>query len=131
MGDIIDTDLGDVPELELVPEGEQRLQCIAAERTDSRKGDPMLHVTLEYPQNELAEEVHEYIMLPKADDDQKTAIRKKRALIELLDALGVRDYEQGFDVDELIGKEGEAVIQHEESSEYGDNARIQNWVTPA
>lgn len=131
MGELIEMDLENVPELELVPEGEQRLQCIDAERETSNAGNPMLHITLEQPGNEYAEEVHHYIVFPVADDTEKTIARKKGALIEALDALGVSDYQQGFDTDELIGKEAHAIIQHQESQEHGESANIQSWVTPA
>lgn len=131
MSGFIDMDLGDTPELSLVPEGERRLRVIDSEVRESNSGNDMLVLTMEYPQDELTEEIRDYFVFPTQDDDQRTVIRKKGNIEEVCDAFGVDFSAGGFDPDDFIGSEAEAIISHSEDPEYGEQANVQRYVTPA
>lgn len=126
----IDVDVEDTPELELVPEGERTLRCIEADQRESNSGNEMIVLTLEDPQNELTEEVREYLVLPGPEDDQRTSIRKKQAIKDACQAFGV-DPAGGFETSGFIGKQADAIVAHDSDPEYGEQARVQRFVTPA
>ncbi len=130
MNDFIDVGLDDVPELELVPEGERTLRCTGAEMDVSNAGNDMLVLRLEDAQNEMTEVLRHYLVLPAEGDDQRTEIRKKQSLRDACLAFGV-DFSGGFSADEFIGKQADVIISHDEDPEYGPSANVQRFVTEA
>lgn len=131
MSGFIDMDLGDTPELSLIPEGERELRVIDTDVRESNSGNQMLVLTMEYPQDELTEELNDYFVFPQPDDDQRTVIRKKGSLEEVCDAFGVDYSAGGFDPNDFIGERATAIISHSEDPEYGESANVQRYVTPA
>lgn len=105
----------------LIPEGVCILTVVAIDETTSSKGDPMWIVRLEDNQQR---EITEWIVQTPRIIDWKFRPLWEAAGLQWPQAAAIIDEQQ------LIDRQVQATIKHEESPQFGRTARIDGYVTP-
>lgn len=130
----LDLNLSDVPEPRIVDGGrEYKLKIENVEIKESRgektAGQKMLSIRLSIVDEPDTQGVFENIMLPsdQMDDDQNN--QRRRQLKRLVEAIGW-DASRGFNIDELVGQTFWAVLDAEESDQYGKQNRVKRYMAP-
>jgi len=131
-GSFLDLNLDAVPEMSTVPGGREYKLKISSVDTQESKGDKtagqsMLKVRFTILDHSDTAPLYEYIMLPSDQADEDTNNMRKRQLKNLIQALGW-DLSQGFNIDELVGEECWAILDEEESPQYGKQNRVKRYV---
>jgi hypothetical protein len=125
----LDYDLQNVPELEVLPEGEYELRILACEVKTSQAGNPMVSLSLDCPAEPNSKGIHHTIMLPTDADDEKKRNGRLRSLKGFCEAFGINTV-GGITLDDsVVGNTGWAIIAIESSPEYGDQNRVRRFVT--
>lgn len=121
--------LEDVPELEVLPDGEYRVQITDASIGSSDKtGGDYLLLRLEVPSEELSKEFTDVFMFPTSEDSAKQRIKRLSRIKQFCNAVGYdSSLNGGIETEELIGLEGWAYLTTEESSDYGEQNRVKKW----
>jgi len=121
---LIDLHLGDVPDQEPVPAGEYTLRVANAELRNSEKtGGQYLYVLCEIEGEPNAFPVSHVLMFPSVQDDEVTKNNRLRRIKKFIAAIGL-DPTQPFEVEDLIGQTFNAILDVEESDDYGTKNRI-------
>lgn len=127
----LDFDLGNVPELNALPDGEYELRILACEVKNSQAGNPMVSISFDVPAEVTSKGIHHTLMLPTQADDEKKRNGRLRGLKGFCDAFRI-DYQNGITLDEsVVGLTGWAILGIESSEEYGDQNRVRRFVAGA
>lgn len=105
----------------IVPEGVQILTVVAIDETTSKAGDPMWIVRLE---DENRREVTEWIVQTPNIIDWKFKPLWQAAGLDWPKAATILDEQQ------LVDRQVQATIKHEETTQWGRQARIDGYVKP-
>ena len=129
----LEVNLSDIPKLVTVEEGEHRVRCTSVlgkkSTTVRTSGQSMLLLRFVPAEEQYGKEFTHVIMLPYAGIDERDKINRLNALKEACDALGV-DYSGGqVNFRDFIGAEGYAILSVEQTDRYGEQNRVQEWVT--
>jgi hypothetical protein len=103
----------------IVSEGKHRCRIIEAEMAESKRGNDMLVLTLEFDGNEPT--LRHYIVF-MTDHPEIT----NRQLTSFFDSFGIDD--GNFDILDYIGKVGACMIRHKEDETYGTQARVSYFI---
>lgn len=118
----------DVPEPQPVAAGEYVIRIIRAEVKPRTKGQgTMLALTFDLPGEGDTKLVNHWLMLPDTAEDETSENRVLRNLKAFGEAFDV-DFEAGIEVDDLLRKEGKAILSVETSDEYGEQNRIKRFL---
>lgn len=129
-----DLNITDAEEPEVVDPDEYEVKVTDAQLEESKKGDPMVHLTLDILNDKKGDPVghtrniHEYMVFPNSEDDEDARNFKKLQIRRACEALGVPYDEQGFNVDDFFGQTAWAMLGKDESDEYGESNEINRWV---
>lgn len=126
----IDIDTENVEGFHTVPaDREYELRILKITQKNSKKGDPMLEVQLDIPEDPKSKDIFHYIMLPTNADDEK---RKAQKLLNLKDFKSAFRLAQSgpINLDELEGLRGWAILK-EEAGDGENEARnsVKRFVT--
>lgn len=132
-GSFLDYNLDSVPDLSTVPaDQEYELRCTAAEVKVSKgaktAGQQLILAYFSIEGEPDTKPVSYPVMLPDASLDEEANNQRKRQLKELVLALGL-DPSSGFNVDELVGESGYAILGVQDSAEYGEQNTIKRFVS--
>ncbi len=127
---LLNFELDKVPELESVPGGEEyEMQVVSvAERTD-KNGDPGLLINFTLIGKANTKPVTYWQGLPGQSDDEDSKNRKLRRLRTLCQSLDY-EYGKGVDTEQLRGMKCWAILEEEETEQYGKSNRIRKFVVP-
>jgi len=121
---ILDYNLEDVPDLEILPDDEYRLEVIRAETKQDKNGNPGLKLTLKSDRANTRLIGH-WISLPGENDDEEQSNNKLRRLIPFVNAFGIKKHDEDED---LIGTSGFCLLATEDDPEYGQSNRVTRFV---
>lgn len=94
-------------------------------------GKPYIMPRLEVPAEPYAKEFNHVVMLPEEDMDEKTRNNTAYRLIQFLTAFGVDvSGEIELDIEDLIGREADAVLDVDDDPTYGEQNRVKYFVVP-
>jgi len=130
------TDMDNIPELHTVPAGEVKLRIIDGGKEfkySEKKNLNYVIIRLELTEDPGALDVTHMFWIPDKDKmDEKEYIRS------ISGKTGMRPFYKAFDIDassgikfgdDLIGKEGWAIVKDVEDPEYGPSNKITRFVT--
>ena len=118
MGVLDNLDLENVPELEVVTEGEYEVRIMdAGDHVSKNTGNNMVRLVLEILSEPNADTIYHYITLPQMDDDERKRNGKLRRIKDFLAAFGL---DQQSDYADWIGATGWALIGSEEDERTGN-----------
>ena len=118
----------DVREPQPVAAGEYTVRIIRAEVKPRSNGQgTMLALTFDLPGEGDAKLVNHWLMFPDTATDEASTNRVLRNLKAFGEAFDV-DFEAGIEVDELLRKEGKAILSVETSEEYGEQNRVKRFL---
>lgn len=122
----IKADLKDVKEAEAVPEGEYSLRITKVEETESKKGNPMLALTMKIEDAAIKNPapLRHWIVLPDRDTPEDQVQMRYLELKRLLATFGIRYDGEGFDTEDLVGATGKAFLTQEEGDDGGVYNRL-------
>lgn len=115
----IDINTEDVQGFHTVPgDREYELRILSVEQKNSKKGDPMLEIKMDIPEDPQSKDIYHYIMLPTSADDEK---RKTQKLLNLKNFKTAFNLPQSgsINLEDLQGMKAWAILR-EEAGE-GDN----------
>lgn len=124
---LLDIDLNEVPDQRILEPGEHELRIDKVEQKTSKKGADMLSVMFIPLDDAVADPLFEYIVFPSMEDDERTALQKKRRLKNCVSAFGIDDWQ---DLDSWVGKTGYAITAQQSDETFGDKAVIQKYCIP-
>ena len=129
----LDINLENVPEFRVVDEGEYQIRCSSAEiRKSEKTGGNFVMLRFDVVGEPEVKDITHVMMLPTPENDEKQALRRKRALLDALEACDVSfNATDGFDVNEFVGQECWAHLVKEEDVQYGESNRIRKFVKSA
>ncbi len=118
----------DVREPQPVAAGEYTVRIVRAEVKPRSNGQgTMLALTFDLPGEGDARLVNHWLMFPDTATDEASTNRVLRNLKAFGEAFDV-DFEAGIEVDELLRKEGKAILSVETSEEYGEQNRVKRFL---
>ena len=127
----LDLNLNDVPELEVLADGEYELRVTGAELksySNAKGAGQFISLSFDCPAEPNSKGIYHTLFLPNPGDDEKKRNNALRSIKYFCDAFGV-DYSQGIDIEGLVGVTGWAILKTESSEDYGDQNRIRRFVT--
>lgn len=123
MGVLANFDLQNVPELEVLPEGEEQVLIKSAEEyVGQTSGKLSIRVILSFPAHANADDVFHYLSIPTPEDDEKTKNNKLRRINGFLKSFGLSDTADDYDT--WQGKTAWALIGQEEDQ----NGEMRNTI---
>lgn len=127
---LIDLKVADAQEFVAVSAGEYELTVISAELSESKKtpGNMGLALAFTVEGEPLAQVVREWINLPSPNDDERIANSRLLRLKQFCTTFGY-DPSAGIETDDLPGLSGHVILKVESSDEYGDQNRIQRFLS--
>lgn len=129
MSFILDVDTENAPEFKSLPEGtECQVRIVKAEIKNSAKGDPMLAMRFDIPEEPYSKDINHFIMLPNNKDDDKQKAQKQNRLKEFKAAFGLPPA-GAISTDDMEGSKAWAILGEEESQEFGKQNRVKRFVT--
>lgn len=131
MSDILDLNLGDVPDLKAIDAGEYELTVTSAKKDKSKSGNDMLSIVFRVNDVPNTLPIFHYMTLPSEDDDPEIRNSKLRRIKAFYQAFGV-DVSSPVDVEEdLPGLTGFALLRFEEATdEFEERNSVKRFVTP-
>lgn len=128
-------DLSNVPELVTVEPGERELRIIEVTKGTSKKTDKNGNPSGDYLQARFeilgepnAKTVSHVMMLPRAVDDERTVMNKKRSVKAFCEAFHI-PLNGPIVFNECAGLTGWAILDESESQEYGKQNNVKRFVT--
>ena len=79
----------DVPDVELLPDGEYQVRVQKAEVKESKAGDKYFNIVLVPVDHPAAEPIYYSLFPPKGSDDERKKLNKQRRIKAFLEAAGV------------------------------------------
>lgn len=129
MGVLDQFDLDNVPELEILPEGEEQVMIVSAEDyVGQTSGKVSIKVILSFPEHANASDIFHYIAIPAPEDDERTKNNKLRRANKFLAAFGLTKQD---DYADWCGKTAWALIGQEPDNNGEMRNTIKNFVTSA
>ncbi len=124
---LIDTNFADVPDLTSVKPGEYQLIVDSCEEKESKSsGNPMIMCRLVIQNETTAKDITHVMMLPTAEDDEKTKIIKNGRIKAFMEALGLPL--NGFNPADAVGRPCWALLAEEETPDFGKQNRVQRFI---
>ena len=124
----------------LLPEGERHVRILKATAKQSQKGKDMIQLILQPmdPAHALCNDIFHYMMFPERIDELATEEEKAKFekmnrfrrldLKVLLEETKIDYDDQGFEVEDLEGKELTILVEHE-NGDRGQQARVKRIIT--
>lgn len=130
----LDLNLDEVQELTTVKGGQEyHLKCSDAEIKESKgektAGQSLILVRFSIMDEPDTKQVTYPIMLPHESLDKEQNDNRKRQLKRMLVAMGF-DVSQGFNIDELPGETVWAILDEQETADYGMQNNIVRFINP-
>jgi len=125
MSFILDVDTENAPEFKTLPSGtEVELRIVNAEMKNAKtSGAPMFAIHFDIPSEPTSKDIYHNIMMPTAQDDEKTRGQKLNRLKEFKACFGL-PASGAIASEEMEGARGWAILKEEE----GLNGDLQNSV---
>lgn len=118
-------DLNDVPDLQLLEEGEHELRIVKTEDKVSSKGTPMIAVQFEAVNEPNAATIFEYFTLPLEEDDERTRNNKLRRVKNMAICFSIPSME----INSWVGCTGFCAVRIEAGTDgYEDKNRIAKFL---
>lgn len=128
---LLDLNLDEVPELAMIPVGDHKIRCASADVRRKKDGTgTYINLRCESSADPMTDDIYVRVGLPSDQDDQKTVIRKKQRLVEMLQAFGITPG-SSLNVESLVGQEAWVIIKHVEDPEYGNKAEVERFTRAA
>ncbi len=128
---ILDMNLEDVPDLELAPEGQNRLVIAAPPRVNSgEKNDKPwsnVSIALSAPDAQNTHRIYHTLWLPQAGDDEDRANSSKRQIKNFMIAFGI-PITGPLQLENWAGSEGHAILKRVSDPEREDKMVISKVV---
>ena len=107
----------DIEEQKALPAGQYLVRISNAELMNSKKGNPMLRIIAEFPDEPSGSDVWHYINMHVDDTPEDQARMRLLELKRTLEAFGCEYGPKGFDPAGLIGQECELYISVEQDQD--------------
>ncbi|MBU2052475.1 DUF669 domain-containing protein [Patescibacteria group bacterium] len=120
-------DLTAVPDLKTVPEGLYNLRVESVESKVSQNGNPYIALRFSFLDDPEAQDVYNNLMLPTADNDQRTTLQKKRRIKKFVEEFSVPFTASGINFENAIGCTGFALLIEEDTEDFGKQNRIRRF----
>jgi hypothetical protein len=131
---ILDLNLTDIPEDHPVPKGEYLITLNKAEIKKSKaSGDGMIESIINIITDEYEDvaPIYFYMVLPKSTDDGDTIKKKKKKIKRFCDAFSSAYTPSGFDLTSGYGHSAWALIDIEDSEEFGAKNVLERFLKAA
>lgn len=134
---LLDFNVTDVPDQTVLPQGQHQLEVARAEVRQQKpeKGQSeFLMLTLVPTEDPNAKEITHVLMLPDETVNERDNNNRARRLKEFIKAFGisaytVADIKAAAANDSLVGASGFGVLAIESSEEYGEQNRVQRFLS--
>lgn len=127
---LLSMNLGDAVEPKAVPADEEYKIRILTVRSDTDKNDePYLLPMFEIPDQPTSKGFTKFLRIPHQGLDAKKLNSAKWGMTMFLEAFGM-DPGRDFDPEELVGKEGWAILGMEETEQYGEQNYVKKFIAP-
>ena len=114
----------DIEEQKALPAGQYLVRISNAELMNSKKGNPMLRIIAEFPDEPSGSDVWHYINMPVEDTPEDQARMRLLELKRTLEAFNCEYGPKGFDPTGLIGQECELYVSVEQDQNGIDRNRL-------
>ena len=114
----------DIEEQKALPAGQYLVRISNAELMNSKKGNPMLRIIAEFPDEPSGSDVWHYINMPVEDTPEDQARMRLLELKRTLEAFNCEYGPKGFDPAGLMGQECELYISVEQDQNGIDRNRL-------
>ena len=119
-------DFNGVYEPTTVSKGEYQLRVLEAEvKTSQKTGGDFIQLRLDIPSEPKSKDITHVMMLPTASDDAKKKNGRLAAVQNCFKACGMDNVSN---INELIGATPWAILDEEESTDFGKQNRIKKFV---
>ena len=125
----LNINLDDTKEPTVAEAGEHVVRIAMAEAKKSKAGADMLVLTIELPNEVGVGRIFDYLLAPQESDDDNRVYMRKLSLNRMCECFGYDSTNGGIDTEELIGREGKALISIEDNEEYGEQNRIKRYIS--
>jgi hypothetical protein len=124
MSFILNEDTENAPTFTTLPTGtEAELRICSAELKNSKKGDPMMALRFDIPDEPYAKDIFHYILMPAPADDDKKRAQKLNRLKEFKACFGL-PASGPIASEDMEGCRGWAILREED----GLNGELQNSI---
>lgn len=126
--------INEVPDLELLQDGEYQFQCQSAEVKDSKstEGNQYVQLVLKPLGVSNAQNVFHNAMLPNSNDDEDKRNTKLRMFRDMLKAFGLDGAMENLQTNDFIGQTVYAIVKTEQGdTAYPPKNVVKKWVIPA
>jgi len=123
----LNLDLENIPDIQLLPPGEHKVQILSIEEKTSKAGNQYLNVRLESVDAEMVGDIYHVVMLPRASDDKKQDARTRQRIKDFFAAFDV----SGQNTDDLIGQTGWALVTVENDQNDEPQNKVSRFVVSA
>jgi hypothetical protein len=127
---VLDLNLDKAPDIKAVEPGEYRVRIESVEIKTSQKGNEYISVRMTLPDEKTADDVYHMLMLPSAEDDEKTSNKRLSRLKKFCEWLDV-PLKGKLNTEDWQGREGWVHLTTEDDPEYGERNRVQKLGRPA
>lgn len=127
---IITMNLTDVPDIELLDEGEHVLTVADAGIRKSKKEELYMNLRLVSNDNPNADDIYHVLMLPSGKDDRMD-VKRLRYWKEFFESGGTMPEGGRFSGADLIGMQVTAIVDVEQDDKGNDRNRIKRFVVQA
>lgn len=130
---LVEVNTEDVQDLEVLPEGEYKLQITSVEVKDNKAGtgsNLVMRFEVDPEAHPMAADIYTYLGLPNNSDTPKDRIKKQGRIARVCQAFGYR--EPQLDTDRLVGRTawGRLTIEQDDKGE-NRNVLQTNSLTPS
>lgn len=127
---MLDMNLGDAVEPTAVPADEEYKIRIMSVRVDNDKnGNPYMLPMFEIPDEASSKSFTKFLRIPHQAMDAKQMNSAKWQIKTFLECFGM-DPSRPFDSDELVGREGWAILGVEETDDFGAQNYVKKFIAP-
>lgn len=125
---LLDYNLQEIPDLEVMPEGEHQVRCVRAEEgTSNKSGDPYILLRLEIVGEPNVKQITNPIMLPGENSDERETNSRLRRLKQAVEAFSLDP--TNVDTEDFEGKTAWAFLTEESDPEYGDQNNVRRFIS--
>lgn len=103
--------LDNVPDIQLISDGEHELEIVRAREATSKKGEDYLKVTFNCLDEDNTEDFSSVIMYPVGNNDKNDSKRKQR----LNSFMNAFDLSEGMEPEDMEGRTGRAIVRTKEA----------------
>jgi len=126
--DFSEYDLGNIPELKILPAGtEAKLRILDVSTKPDRNNDLMLQVRMDVADEPEVKEVYWQCHFPKGNMPPKRVAMLKQFLSDFCEAFGI-DKTASNDTSDWLGKEGWSILGVRSDAKYGDSNEVNRFL---